>query len=152
MHNGRKPENFFMRKIKVTKTGLEELKKECEELKKSRPEAVRELTRARELGDLSENSLYHAAKARLRSIDSRIIRLENQIKLAQIIQTRKFLVEHDGREVEYQIVGDLEANPSKNQISENSPIGSALLYALPGETVEIQTPKGKLSLKILKVL
>lgn len=138
-----------MKRIKFTKEGLDRLKVEYEKLKTDRPDAVKELSRARELGDLSENGLYHAAKARLRSIDSQLRRLSNQIKLADIVPTKKILVEQDGQQIEYQIVGDFEANPSQNKISSNSPIGSSLLNKKPGDTAEIQTPKGKLRLKIL---
>lgn len=140
-----------MKTIKFTKEGLEKIKTEYEDLKDSRPNAVKELSRARELGDLSENSLYHAAKSRLRSIDSQLRRLSNQIKLAQIVQPQKILVEQEGKKIEYLIVGDLEADPLQNKISPNSPIGSSILNKKPGDTVEIQTPKGKLTLKILKI-
>lgn len=140
-----------MKKIKFTKEGLEKLKTEYMKLKTDRPGAVRELSRARELGDLSENGLYHAAKANLRSIDGRLRRLSYQIKVANIVPARKILVEQNGREIKYQIVGDFEANPSQNKISANSPIGNSLIGRKPGEEVEIQTPKGKLTLKILKI-
>jgi len=140
-----------MKRIKFTKEGMGQFKTEYEKFKNLRPEAVRELSRARELGDLSENGLYHAAKARLRSIDSQLKRLSNQIKLADIVSVKKILVEQDGEKIEYLIVGDYEADPSQNKISSNSPIGSSLLGKKPGETVEIQTPKGKLTLKILEI-
>ena len=152
MSNGGRLLNGFMRKIKFTKEGLKQLKTEYEKLKTLRPGAVRELSRARELGDLSENSLYHAAKARLRSIDNQINRFSNQIKIAQVVRSKKYLVELNGRQVEYEIVGDFEANPSQNKISANSPIGNSLVGKKPGDAVEIQTPKGKLHLKILKML
>ena len=140
-----------MRRIKFTKEGFDQLKIEYEKLKVGRPEAVKELSRARELGDLSENSLYHAAKARLRSIDIQLRRLSNQIKLAQVVPSKKVLVEQNGQQIEYQIVGDFEADPSQNKISANSPIGSSLLGKKEGDIVEIQTPKGKLTLKILEI-
>ena len=139
-----------MRRIKFTKEGFDQLKIEYEKLKVGRPEAVKELSRARELGDLSENSLYHAAKERLRSIDIQLRRLSNQIKLAQVVPSKKVLVEQNGQQIEYQIVGDFEADPSQNKISANSPIGSSLLGKKEGDIVEIQTPKGKLKLKVLK--
>lgn len=140
-----------MKLIKFTEVGLEEIKNELEQLAKKRPDAVKELSRARELGDLSENGLYHAAKANLRSIDSTIRRLTYQVKLAQIVNSPKIIVEEDGKKIEYQIVGDFEADPKNNKISANSPIGKALLHKKPGEIVDIFTPKGKRSLKILKI-
>lgn len=138
-----------MRSIKFTKEGLEKLKTEYGKLNIDRPDAVKELSRARELGDLSENGLYHAAKARLRSIDSQLRRVSNQIKLAQVVPSKKILVQQNGENIEYEIVGDFEADPSQNKISANSPIGSSLINKNPGDTVEILTPKGKLTLKIL---
>lgn len=132
--------------------GLENVQNEYDKLLSERPDAVKELSRARELGDLSENGLYHAAKARLRSIDNQLRRLSNQIKLAQIVHPKRILVEQDGQQIEYQIVGDFEANPSENKISSNSPIGSSLIGKNPDDEVTIQTPKGKLKLKILNVV
>src|SRR3990167_5327534 len=99
-----------MRQIKFTKEGLSQIQKEHDALEESRPAAVRELSRARELGDLSENGLYHAAKANLRSIDSRMRRLSNMIKLADVLSSPKFLLEEDGNKIEYEIVGDFEAD------------------------------------------
>lgn len=139
-----------MRQIKFTKKGLENIQNEYDKLLSERPNAVKELVRARELGDLSENGLYHAAKARLRSMDSQLRRMSSQIKLAQVVPSKNILVEQDGKEIEYQIVGDFEADPSQNKISANSPIGSSLISKIPGDIVEIQTPKGILKIKILK--
>jgi transcription elongation GreA/GreB family factor len=139
-----------MRKIKFTHEGLASLKKELFELEKRRPDAVKELSRARELGDLSENGLYTAAKARLRSIDSHIRRISNQIKLADIVSAKKIAVEQDGKQIAYEIVGDLEADPAQNKISANSPIGSSLLNAKTGDEVKIHTPSGEKRFKILK--
>ena len=138
--------------IKFTKEGLADIVGEYEKLKQARPSAVKELSRARELGDLSENGLYHAAKANLRSIDGQMKRLSYQIKVANVVASKKYVVEQNGREVTYEIVGDFEADPKQNKISSNSPIGSCLSGKREGEVAEIQTPNGKLSLKILKVL
>lgn len=141
-----------MKTIRFTKLGLEQIKQEYQTLVDSRPPAVKELSRARELGDLSENGLYHAAKANLRSIDSRLRRLSTQIKLADVVSSQKFLVEQDGKKIEYEIVGDYEANPANHKISAYSPIGRALQGRKPDDTVKIETPNGTKVLKILKVL
>ena len=141
-----------MKLIKFTPEGLTQLKAKAEELKMARPAAVKELTRAREMGDLSENGLYTAAKGRLRSMDSQLTRIENQIKLAQVVVSKKFIVEQNGEKVEYQIVGDYEANPSEKKISSFSPIGRTLIGRKVGDIVSIQTPKGELKLKILEVI
>ena len=85
--------------------------------------------------------------------------MSNQIKLAKVVPSKKILVEQDspprlageaGKRIIYEIVGDFEADPSQNKISANSPIGSSLIGRKPGEEVVILTPKGKLTLKILK--
>ncbi|KKQ96088.1 MAG: Transcription elongation factor GreA [Candidatus Levybacteria bacterium GW2011_GWB1_39_7] len=140
-----------MRRVKFTKEGFDNLKAEYEKLLKERPEAVGTLKAARELGDLSENSLYHTAKANLRSIDSRLGRLSNMIKLATVVRPKKFTVEQDGKKVVYEIVGDFEANPADKKISANSPIGNALIDKKIGDHVSIKTPKGKITIKILKI-
>lgn len=139
-----------MKKIRFTKEGLEDLKREYDQLVADRPNAVKELSRARELGDLSENGLYTAAKSRLRSIDSRLERIDAQMKLADVVATQKYLVEQDGKEVEYEIVGDFEADPLNHKISSNSPIGFQLKGKKTGDTVEIQTPGGTKTLKVIK--
>ncbi len=141
-----------MRLIKFTKGGLEKVRLQHTKLLSERPTAVKELSRARELGDLSENGLYHAAKANLRSIDSRLRRLTFQIKLANVVPTKKYLVEQNGEEITYEIVGDFEADPAQNKISAYSPIGSSLENKKTGDTVQIPTPKGMLTLKILKMI
>lgn len=140
-----------MKTIRFTREGLNKIKQEFTELTLKRAPAVKELSRAREMGDLSENGLYHAAKANLRSIDSRIRRLTLQIKLAEIVESPRIIVEENGKQTEYQIVGDFEADPTKNKVSANSPIGSSLINKKPGDIVEIFTPKGKRTLKILKI-
>lgn len=138
-----------MKLIKFTPKGLAELQKKLEQFKNDRPAAVTELSRAREMGDLSENGLYTAAKSQLRSIDSQIRRIENQIKLAEVVDTKKITIEQDGQRIEYEIVGDFEADPTNRKISANSPIGNALKSAKQGETIQIQTPRGIKKFKVL---
>lgn len=150
-----------IRRISITKEGFEKLKEKLEELEKSRPEAVNTLSEARKMGDLSENGLYTAAKARLRSIDSQIFRIKTHIKLAEVIEERKTDEVVLGSKVKvssnsdvktFHIVGEYEADPSKNKISSNSPLGKSLLNKKPGEDVEVKTPSGKTVWKILKIL
>lgn len=138
--------------IKFTKEGLDALKAKVAELQESRPLAVKELSRAREMGDLSENGLYTAAKSRLRSMDSQLRRLDTQIKLAEVVDTKKITVLENGDEIVYEIVGDFEADPSNNRVSANSPIGSSLKNATIGDVVYISTPKGTRTLKVIKLI
>lgn len=140
-----------IKQIPVTKEGFEALQKELNEIIEERKVAVVNLSEARNMGDLSENGLYHAAKARLRSIDSNAFRLKIQIKLAQVIDISKSdrveinskLTVNDGKsDRDLHIVGDYEANPLEGKISRRSPLGSALLGKRIGETVQIETPSG----------
>lgn len=149
-----------IKRIKVTKEGLENLKRELAELKEKRPGAVITLSDARKMGDLSENGLYTAAKMRLRSIDSQIFRIETQIKLAEVIEPRSNGFVGLGSKVElkngdetrtFYIVGDYEANPLENKISANSPLGKNLIGKKPGDTFSITTPSGKNSFEVKKV-
>ena len=72
--------------------------------------------------------------------------------MASVVATKKFVVEQNGCEVTYEIVGDFEADPKQNKISQNSPIGNSLFNKKAGDLAEIFTPNGKLVLKILKVM
>lgn len=112
------------------------------------------------MGDLSENGLYKAAKFELSNIDRNIRRLTHFINKGVIavkptgkigIGSKVMLIEGE-TEKEFQIVGDFEANPTENKISSNSPLGKALMDMKKSETFEIETPGGKKSYKILKVI
>lgn len=150
-----------LKKIPFTKEGIEKVERNLERLKKDRPAAVKELARARELGDLSENGLYTAAKARLSSIDNQIFRMEMTIKFADIVMPSggntisigsKVTVSNGKEEVTYEIVGDTEANPRLNKVSQHSPIGRALIGKKPGENAKVELPSGQISLRIKKIL
>jgi transcription elongation factor GreA len=149
-----------IKRIPVTREGFERLKKTMEDLQKERPQAVKNLAEARGMGDLSENGLYTAAKSRLRSIDSELFRLDIQIKLADIMESKdagkvnigsKVTVSSENGEKIYQIVGDYEANPLEQKISQHSPLGRALIGKKVGEIAQFHAPKGVISLKILSI-
>ncbi len=150
-----------IKRIPITKEGFEKLKRELEELQASRPAAVKTLAEARAMGDLSENGLYTAAKARLRSIDSQLFRLDIQIKLADIqdsgskdeIGIGSAVKVSDGSiEKTFHIVGDYEADPLNGKISQNSPLGKALIGKKVGQDAEFHAPKGIISYKVLSIL
>lgn len=150
-----------IKRIPVTKEGFEKLKKELEELQASRPAAVKTLSEARAMGDLSENGLYTAAKARLRSIDSQLFRLDIQIKLADIqdpsskdeVGIGSTVIVNDGTiDKTFHIVGDYEADPLNGKISQNSPLGRALIGKKAGQEAEFHAPKGIIRFKILSIL
>lgn len=149
-----------MRRIPITKSGYEMLLKKRADLLEQRPDAVKTLKAARELGDLSENGLYKGARSRLSGIDAQLRRLSMQIKLSEIIEpisndtiqigsTVKVL--ENEKEKTYVIVGNLEANPIECKVSINSPIGSALINKKESDSVKINTPKGSIEMTIKKI-
>lgn len=149
-----------IRRIPITKTGYQELLIKRDELLSQRPDAVKTLKAARELGDLSENGLYKGARARLSGIDARLRKLNMQIKLSDIIEPKLnntvqigsiVTVLENGREKTYKIVGELEANPKEKNVSVISPIGSTLLGKRVSEETKIKTPGGVLSIIIKKI-
>ncbi len=146
----------------LTKKGHSKLINELEELKTKRhPKAVKRLERARSMGDLSENSEYHAAKEELSFIVERIKFLEavltnvtvvNEEKNNTIVQLGDIVVLKNGKEVmEMEIVGEFESNPLKGKISHNSPIGKALLGKKVNEIVEVVAPAGKVTYEIIEI-
>lgn len=146
--------------IRFTKSGLEKIKKDITILIKDRPKAVADLKKSRDMGDLSENGYYKSAKSKLSSIDYQLRKLYYQIKNATVVQgNNKDYVEigssvtlkNEYREVTYNLVGDLEADPREHKISLLSPIGRALENKEIGSRIEIVTPKGKIYYKLIKI-
>ncbi len=153
------------KKIYLTKSGLEDLRKEHTELVKvKRPEVLSRVSTARELGDLSENAEYVAAREELSFIDGRIDELEELLKDVVVIEAEgqsngkstialgsKVTVKLDGRKELYQLVGEFEADPMLKKISHESPLGKALLGKKVGETVEVTAPAGKIVYTIVSI-
>ncbi|MCL5020038.1 MAG: transcription elongation factor GreA [Patescibacteria group bacterium] len=148
------------KQIPFTKEGYDNLKKEYQSLMESRPSAVEELKKAREMGDLSENGYYKAAKFKLSSIDYNLRRIDRILKNAVVIENIKkdiidigsrIILKTDNKTVEYNIVGGYESNPSAGKISHLSPLGKALIGKRVNEEIQIETPSGKVSYKIAKV-
>src|SRR3990167_6298658 len=153
---------YMAKKFILTEQGLQDLKAEYEELTKiKRPQITSRIQRAREFGDLSENSEYDAAKEEQSLLEARISQLEEVLPHAQIItpvQTADFvvigstiMVEIDGQIEEFTIVGSMEADPAARKISNESPVGAALLGAKIGEVVEVVTPIIRAKYKILDI-
>lgn len=148
-------------KIIFTQTGYDNLLKAREKLLNERPEAVKNLREAREMGDLSENGYFKAARAKLSFIDSRLRNNQRLIKLADIKKTtsNNSLVEIGSRvavmngktKSEYTIVGSYESNPAKKTISHFSPLGRAMIGKKENEKVEVLTPRGEETYTILKI-
>lgn len=147
--------------IRLTKQGLDKLKAELEELKKiKRPAVIDRIKKAKDFGDLSENAEYEDARNEQSFIEGRIQELEHMIKYAEVSESHSanevslgsnVTVSMDGEKATYEIVGSTEADPMAGKISDDSPIGSALLGAKVGEKVVAKTPGGDLEIKIVAV-
>lgn len=149
----------------MTIEGKQRLEQELEDLKlNKRPEVVARIKEARSYGDLSENSEYEAAKDEQSFVEGQISKLERMIRYAQIVDPEtiekdtvslgkrvRFVEVPDGDEEEYEIVGKAEADPLSGKISNESPIAKALIGRKIGEEVEIETPGGVFSVRILSV-
>ncbi|MCL4338714.1 GreA/GreB family elongation factor [Patescibacteria group bacterium] len=148
--------------ILFTSSGLEKIKKEKEELLLRRPTAVENLRIAREMGDLSENGAYKAARAELSSLDSRLRHLNyllcvGRVQTAPIVKGRigigsKVKLSDGKKEMEYEIVGSFESDPSQGRISHISPLGKSLMGKGQGENVTMQTPDSVVNYKVLQIL
>jgi transcription elongation factor GreA len=141
---------------KLTEAGYEQLKKELEELKGDKRNAnLQELKEARAQGDLSENADYDAARDEQARIEARIKEIENILKNSEIIKENnrsrvigmgktvvvKFL--HNNLEIEFTIVGKLEANPMQKKVSNESPLGKALIGSKKGKVVTYKSETGQ---------
>lgn len=146
----------------ITAEGLEKLKQELRELKTvKRKEVAKRIEKAKELGDLSENAEYADAKDEMAFVEGRIIELGNNIARAVIIEESKnkdkvtigsrVTVICNGTEKTYTIVGSNEADPLKGFISNETPLGAALLHKEKGDEFEVKTPKGVMKCKVLKI-
>lgn len=148
-------------KLYVTKEGLENLKAELKNLNDvKRPEIAKRIKEAREMGDISENSEYDAARQEQSFIEGRIEELEEIIKNAKISEPKektsvgvgcKVTVHVDGGDESFHIVGAMEANPLEKKISHESPLGAALVGKKIGDKIEVDAPVGKLIYTILKI-
>jgi len=148
-------------KIPFTQEGFESLKKELEDLLKNKKQkAIDRLGLARSMGDLSENSEYHAAKEELEFVDGRSKEIEELLKRGEVVEVKQsagisigthVTVEKDGTEETYSIVGEFEADPMQKKLSATSPIGKALIGKNEGDHVVVKVPAGKLNYKIIKI-
>lgn len=127
----------------------------------ARPQTAQEVARLAEMGDFSENYAYQAAKGRLRGINNTILKLEHQLNRAEIIAPsasefvqvgNTVVIECEGKEKTYQILGSSETDPTRGIISQNSPIGAALLNKKIGETVKIQLANKEVEYTIISIL
>ena len=150
----------------ITDEGLKKLESELDELKLVRRKEIAERIKvALSFGDLSENSEYDEAKNEQAILEGRIAEIENQLKNVRVLDETEINTEivHIGSKIKvkdvtlgeeatYQIVGSTEADPIGGRISDESPVGKALLGHAAGDVVEIDTPGGSVKYKIIKIL
>ena len=153
------------KQVILTGEGLKKLEDELENLKTVRRKEVSEkIKQALAFGDLSENSEYDEAKNEQAEIEARISEIENMLKNAQIIDEDEVATDvvsvgakitvkdlEDGEVSDYLIVGSTEADPMKGKISDESPLGTALLGHKIGETVTVEAPIGKIEYEIINI-
>lgn len=153
------------KQVVLTDEGLKKLEVELDCLKTERRKEIADKIKvALSFGDLSENSEYDEAKNEQAVVESRIAHIEAMLKNVKIIDdddvttdaasvgTRvKVLDVEFNEEIEYQIVGSTEADPDQNRISDESPVGKALIGHKPGETVYADAPGGQIEFKILNI-
>jgi transcription elongation factor GreA len=148
----------------LTSEGLANLKAEFDELTtRRRREVAQRIKEAREFGDISENAEYDDAKNEQALLEARIAALEDKLRSATVIDASQVtndvvgvgsvvhVKDEKGKSVKYTIVGSAEASPTEMKLSNESPVGKALLGHKRGEEVTITTPRGKRKLKITKI-
>ena len=154
-----------MKEVILTPEGYENLKHEIEHLSNERRREVADRIRvAREFGDIAENAEYDDAKNEQALLEHRIATLEERLRNARVIEKKeiskdvvsvgsKVKLRDVGAKqtVEYHIVGSAEANPAENKLSNESPVGKAIIGHKKGETVEVAAPRGSMKYKILEI-
>ena len=154
-----------MKDVILTKEGYQKLKNEIEYLSTERRREIAERIKlAREFGDIAENAEYDDAKNDQALLEHRIATLEERLIAARVIKkgevsseavsigSKVKLRDVGAKEtVEYHIVGSAEANPTENKLSNESPVGKAIIGKKKGETVEVAAPRGKMKFKILEI-
>ncbi len=147
-----------MKKLyQITAEGKTELEQELVQLKAQRADIAEKIANARDYGDLSENAEYDSAREEQGIVETRVIEIEDILQNFELIKPRKAngtvhvgstVVLHNGKKVTYRVVGPVEADPLEGKISNESPIGAALMGKKVGEKVTIETPKGSITYSI----
>jgi transcription elongation factor GreA len=147
--------------FRLTQAGVDELQQELDALSAKRGDIADAIKTARELGDLAENAEYQSAMAEKERNDNRIAEIENILQNVEIIKKPRggrqvqlgsvVKLKNDGKTKQFQVVGTVEADPLEGKISDESPIGQALLGKKEGEVVAIATPTDTTSYKIVNI-
>ena len=154
-----------MKDVILTADGYKKLQQEIDRLRiEKRREVAERIRVAREFGDIAENAEYDSAKNEQAHLEARIALLEERLKSSRVV-TKKEIKSGEvsvgtkvrlrdvkaNKTVEYHIVGSAEANPAENKLSNESPVGKAIMGRKKGETVEVAAPRGKLTFKIMDI-
>jgi transcription elongation factor GreA len=151
-----------MKKVyRLTQTGVDELKAELKGLVGQRVHVADRIKQARELGDLSENAEYQTAREEQDRLETRISELEHVLQNSEIIKKPKndgqvrlgshVSLRNSGKPLQFQVVGTMEADPAHGKISDESPIGKALMGRKVGDKAELKTPAGTHTYKIVEI-
>jgi transcription elongation factor GreA len=154
-----------LKEVILTSEGYEKLKQEIEYLQTTKRREVADRIRvAREFGDIAENAEYDDAKNEQAMLEHKIAQLEERLLSARVITKKEISKDTvsvgarvrlkdmaTNKSVEYHIVGSAEANPAENKLSNESPVGRAILGRKKGETVEVAAPRGSLKYKIMDI-
>jgi transcription elongation factor GreA len=154
-----------LKEVVLTKEGYEKLKREIDHLRNDKRREVAERIRiAREFGDIAENAEYDDAKNEQAMLEHRIAQLEERLLAARVIEKKEIskdvvslgshvkLRDVEAKKTfEYHIVGSAEANPAESKLSNESPVGKAIIGKKKGETVEVSTPRGAMKFKIMEI-
>ena len=154
-----------MKEVILTKEGYDKLKQEIEYLSNAkRREVAERIKQAREFGDIAENAEYDDAKNEQALLEHRISLLEERLRAARVIDKKDVVKDvvsigstvrlrdmDANKTFEYRIVGSAESNPAENKLSNESPVGRAILGRKKGEVVEVVAPRGALKFKILEI-
>ena len=154
-----------MEKFQITEAGYKRLKAEVENLKNvERPNIIKQIAAARELGDLKENAEYHTAKDRQGFIEAQLADLEEKLSRVEVVDVAKIVSDkilfgatvkledlNSGKKISYKIVSEFEANIDDGLISSGSPVARALLGKKINDEVEVITPGGVINYEILDI-
>src|SRR5690348_17178281 len=154
-----------LKEVILTPEGFKKLQREIDLLRGEKRREVAERIRvAREFGDISENAEYDDAKNEQMMLEHRIATLEERLRAARVIDESEITADvvsigatvrlrdvNANKTFEYQIVGSAEANPAENKLSNESPVGKAIIGRKKGETVEVSAPRGAMKYKILEI-
>ena len=154
-----------MNKTPLTREGEKRLQEELKNLKLERPKITKAIAEAREHGDLKENAEYHAAREQQGIVEAKIKNIEYKLANSEIIDNKfnkdgdqiifgsivELLNVEDNSKIKYQLVGEDEADLTKNKISFNSPIAQGLINKKIGDVITISVPKGELSFKVINI-